>query len=186
MPDVTQTQMTALLLDSNLSDKERHSQLLQLMYFELKRLASAKMHHERSDHTLTPTALVHEAYLRLINQDDISWQSKGHFFKAVAEAMRRILIESARKKNSLKKGKQAIHDNRIDSVAMPTADENLLSLDVALSKLAHKDEDMATVVNLRYFAGLTVEQTAEALNRSSRSVDRLWFAARAWLLNQIQ
>ena len=149
-------------------------------------MAQNKMRSERQDHTLSATALVHEAYLRLVKQPDLSWQSKRHFFAAVAESMRRILIESARAKASLKRGANATHVRDIDIATTDSLGGEMLALDHALSQLERKDEVMSDVVKLRYFSGLTVEQTALAMDISPRTVNRTWTAARAWLLSQMQ
>ena len=181
----TRSQITALLTGSDLNSQEQQNQLLNLIYVELRRMAQAKMHHERNNHTLTPTALVHEAYLRLVNQTELNWQSKRHFFGAVAESMRRILIESARSKSTLKRGGNAEHVQNID-LAIDNDQNDILALDLALTELEHKDANMSEVVKLRYFSGLSVEQTALAMDTSPRSVNRLWKAARAWLITQMQ
>ena len=181
----TQSQVTALLTQADLNNPEQQNQLLNLIYVELRRMAQTKMHHERNDHTLTPTALVHEAYLRLISQTSLDWQSKRHFFGAVAEAMRRILVESARAKATLKRGANAVHTHDLN-LAHSNLDDDIMALDRALTQLETKDSLMADVVKLRYFSGLAVEQTALALDISPRSVNRLWSAARAWLITQMQ
>lgn len=181
----TRSQVTALLARADLSDQEQQNQLLNLIYVELRRMARAKMHHERNDHTLTPTALVHEAYLRLTNQADLNWQSKRHFFGAVAESMRRILIESARAKATLKRGANAVHTHNLD-LATEESQHDILALDQALTELERKDNTMSEVIKLRYFGGLSVQQTALAMDISPRSVNRHWTAARAWLITQMQ
>ncbi len=181
----TRSQVTALLTRSDFNNQEQQNQLLDLIYVELRRMAQSKMHRERNDHTLTPTALVHEAYLRLISQAELNWQSKRHFFGAVAEAMRRILIESARSKATLKRGANAEHTQNFNFVA-EHEEADLLALDLALTALESKDAIMSEVVKLRYFSGLSIEQTAQAMNMSARTVNRHWVAARAWLLNQMQ
>ncbi|MCX7553115.1 ECF-type sigma factor [Marinicella sp. S1101] len=177
----TRSEVTALLMHANLDDEAQQNQLLNLIYVELRRMAQAKMHHERNNHTLTPTALVHEAYLRLINQDELSWQSKRHFFGAVAESMRRILIESARAKATLKRGANARHTSDLD-LAIESDENELIALDLALTELEQKDAIMSEVVKLRFFSGLSVAQTAQAMNLSPRSINRQWTQARAWLI----
>lgn len=181
----TRSQITALLTSTELNNQAQQNQLLNLIYVELRRMARAKMHHERNDHTLTPTALVHEAYLRLINQTELSWQSKRHFFGAVAESMRRILIESARSKATLKRGANAHHTQNLD-LSINTDNSDILALDQALTALERKDSAMSEVVKLRYFSGLSVDQTAQAMNTSPRTVNRQWTAARAWLITHMQ
>ncbi len=182
----TRSQVTALLTRDDMSDEARQNQLLDLIYLELRRMAQSKMNAERSNHTLSPTALVHEAYLRLVNQPDLAWESKRHFFAAVAESMRRILIESARAKASLKRGANAYHTHNINISNEELAGDEILALDQALTVLEQKDTMMSDVVKLRYFSGLNVEQTALALGTSPRTINRLWTAARAWLINQMR
>ncbi len=182
----TQSQVTALLTRNDLSDKERQNQLLSLIYMELRTMAQRKMSGERNNHTLSATALVHEAYLRLVNQTDLNWNSKRHFFAAVAESMRRILIESARAKASLKRGNNAHHTNNLNVSADDSLGFEMLALDRALTQLESKDTTMSNVVKLRFFSGLNVEQTALALDLSPRTVNRQWTAARAWLISQMQ
>jgi RNA polymerase sigma factor (TIGR02999 family) len=132
--------------------------------------------------TLQPTALVHEAYLRLVGGGDQVWGSRGHFFAAAAEAMRRILVENARRKGSRKRGgDRARADLDVDQLAVPELREDLLALDEALDRLAAADPEAARLVQLRYFAGLTLAQAAEVLDVSPRTADRLWAYARAWL-----
>jgi RNA polymerase sigma factor (TIGR02999 family) len=169
-------------------DPHAASQLLPLVYDELRKLAAQKLAHEKPGQTLEPTALVHEAYLRLVGQrDEPHWDSRGHFFAAAAEAMRRILVENARRKRSLKHGaglgRQELEEAEL---AAPEPPEDLLALDEALSRLAGVDRAAADLVQLRYFAGLTLPQAAEALGISSRTADRLWAYARAWLHQEIQ
>lgn len=177
-------EITRLLTRQDLTDEHKNNQLLSLVYSELKSIAQYKMVSERSNHTLTPTALVHEAYLRLVKDPDLQWQSRKHFFAAAAESMRRILIESARSKLTAKHGANAQHTQNLE-ISKPddiTLDANILDLDRALTQLEQKDEHMACVVKLRYFSGLTVDETALALDVSARTVNRLWTAARAWLI----
>ncbi len=181
----TRSQITALLIRDDIEDQDKQNQLLNLIYVELRRMAQYKMQSERSNHTLTPTALVHEAYLRLVNQPNLSWDSKRHFFSAVAESMRRILIESARAKACVKRGANAEHNNEIDVALDDGVSEDMIALDRALCQLEKKDRMMADVVKLRYFSGLNVKETAMALDTSSRTIDRLWAAARAWLITQM-
>ena len=182
----TRSQVTALLTREDLSDHDKHDQLLSLIYVELRRMAQRQMNHERPNHTLTPTALVHEAYLRLVNQPDLNWQSRRHFFAAVAESMRRILIESARSKASLKRGANAPHHHEVELAAAPGQDEDILVLDQALTQLEQQDTLMSDVVKLRYFSGLTIDQVAMALDTSPRTVNRLWTQARAFLIRHMK
>jgi RNA polymerase sigma factor (TIGR02999 family) len=179
MADVTQ-----ILSQIERGDPQAAERLLPLVYAELRRVAQAKLHNERPDHTLQATALVHEAYLRLVgNQPDkLSWDSRGHFFAAAGEAMRRILIESVRQKNSQKRGG---HLERIDLDAIPLEgqrrDEKLLALDDALDRLEKIDPIKAQLVKLRFFSGLTIDQAAQALGISPATAQRSWTFSRAWL-----
>ena len=156
--------------------------LLALVYHELRTLAAGKMARERGLHTLQPTALVHEAYLRLFGSSSPRWENRAHFFGAAAEAMRRILIERARRQARQKRGAAPQRVSLPDLASEPPLDvETLLALDTALDDLETRDAVMARVVKLRYFAGLTVDETAAALDIAPRTVDRHWTAARAWL-----
>jgi RNA polymerase sigma factor (TIGR02999 family) len=179
--------VTRILSDIEHGDSASSEQLLPLIYDELRRLAAAKMAQESPDHTLQATALVHEAYVRLVDQDrQPHWSHRGHFFAAAAEAMRRILVESARRKRSLKEG----GDRRCtplyeDEIAAPARSPDLLALDEALDRLAGHRPDVAQLVMLRYFGGLTMEQAAESLSVSLRTAERNWTYARAWLLQAV-
>lgn len=169
-------------------DRQAASQLLPLVYDELRRLAGVRMKQERASHTLDPTALVHEAYMRLVGSEDANrWDNRGHFFAAAAEAMRRILVESARHRNRLKRGggwKRVELDDR--AIQVEGADDaTLIALDEALTRLEQQDPKLAELVKLRYFAGMTVNQTAEVLGVSPRTVKRNWAFARAWLMREI-
>ena len=162
-------------------------ELLPLIYDELRRLAAQRLSHENPGQTLEPTALVHEAYLRLVQGDgDRKWDSRGHFFAAAAESMRRILVEAARRKRSFKHGGDLIRHSLEDhEPAAPERAHDLLALDEALTKLALNDPAKAELVNLRYFAGLTGEQAAAAMGISVTTADRYWAYARAWLHREI-
>ena len=158
------------------------------VYFELRQLASARMASEADDHTLQPTALVHEVYLRLANSESVeSWDSVGHFFSAAAEAMRRILVESARRRNSLKRGgdlqRREYHDG-LHTLLMP-ADE-LLALDESIDRLAQEDPRKAELVKLKYFAGISHQEAAKVLGISRATADRDWAYAKVWLLADMQ
>jgi RNA polymerase sigma factor (TIGR02999 family) len=161
--------------------------LLPIVYDELRRLAAAKLSSERPGQTLQATALVHEAYIRLVSPGDPGWRHRGHFFGAAAEAMRRILVERARVKRSLRRG----GDRRrveldFDDLSVDGPQTDLIALDQALEKLAQTDRTDAELVKLRYFAGLTNEEAAQALGMSSRTARRRWGYARAWLLREIE
>ncbi len=191
------TQMTVLLQAAASGDSVATSKILPLVYEELRRMAQANMAGEikqGAGHTLQPTALVHEAYVRLVGEGDSSWNSRGHFFGAAALAMRRILIERARARNAQKRGGNAArielhHDAAAADPGDDTAGDEkageLLALDQALEKLQKLDERAAQVVMLRYFAGLSVEQIATALDISLATVKRSWVFARAWLNREI-
>jgi RNA polymerase sigma factor (TIGR02999 family) len=163
------------------------SQLLPILYDELRQLAAAKLAQERPGQTLEPTALVHEAYLRLVGPgEERRWDSRGHFFAAAAEAMRRILVENARRKRSARHGGGRVrHDVDEVPVAAPEPAEDLVALDEALDRLAAKDPVKAELVKLRHFAGLTIEQAAQALGISPTTANRYWAYARAWLHQEI-
>lgn len=182
MSDVTR------LLDAAVrGDQQAAADLLPLVYQELRRLAASRLRHESPGHSLQATALVHEAYLRLVDtESQQTWECRGHFFSAAAEAMRRILVESARRKRRLKRGgdlkQQEFHE---DAIAAPELEEDILELDAALELLQQKDPRKAELVRLRYFAGLTVPEAASALGISVPTADRDWAYARAWLFRQI-
>jgi RNA polymerase sigma factor (TIGR02999 family) len=181
------SEFTRILSDVEQGDPHAAGLLLPLVYEELRRLAAHKLAQERPDHTLQATALVHEAYLRLVDTgNNQSWDGRGHFFAAAAEAMRRILVENARRKRSLKRGGGlARQDFDADQLAAPEPSEDLLALDEALSQLAVKHPIKAEVVKLRYFAGLSSEEVAQALGISRPTADRYWTYARAWLHRQV-
>jgi RNA polymerase sigma factor (TIGR02999 family) len=168
-------------------DPDAASQLLPLVYDELRKLAAQKLARETPGQTLQPTALVHEAYLRLVGQDaEQHWDSRGHFFAAAAESMRRILVEIARQKASLKRGGGRDRVDVADSLlAAPEPREDLVALDAALTKLAETDKQAAELVQLRYFAGLPIREVADILGIAPRTADRLWAFAKAWLLQEI-
>ena len=166
--------------------REAFERLLPLVYDELRSLAKAHLAHERPGHSLQATALVHEAYLRMLSGRGPSWNNRRHFYHAAAQAMRRILIEHARKRSRLKRGGRRLQvtlDDVEGGDALPL--EDLLALDEALVRLEERDPRMAEIVHLRFFAGLSVEETAAALEVSERTVKREWAAARAWLYEAI-
>lgn len=156
--------------------------LTPVVYDELRRMAAAQLRQERPDHTFQPTALVHEAYIRLLGAEQGAWNDRRHFFRAAAQAMRRILIEHARKRRSLKRGGEPVRVS-FDQLGPPSWDtpERILAVDDALLRLEEQDPQAAEVVQLRYFAGLSVAETAETLDISERTVAREWSFARAWL-----
>ncbi len=169
-------------------DPRAASELLPLVYDELRRIAANRMAQEAPGHTLQPTALVHEAWLKLAGSDaDVRFENRAHFFGAAAEAMRRILVESARRKCRLKRGGQ-LERVDLDSLQLPSPlpDEELLELDAALDRLAAFQSQAAEVVKLRFFVGLTQEQAARELGVSLATVERTWSFAKAWLFREIR
>jgi RNA polymerase sigma factor (TIGR02999 family) len=180
--------VTSILSAIEQGDPSAAEQLLPLVYDELRRLAAQKLAHEKPGQTLQATALVHEAYLRLVDADQAQhWSSKGHFFAAAAEAMRRILVEAARRKHSLKRGAgrrpQPLEEARL---VAPRAEDDVLAVDDALGRLAAADAEAAALVKLRFFGGLTSEQAAETLGISPRTAARMWRYARAFLLKDLK
>ena len=179
--------VTRILSAVEHGDARAAERLLPLVYDELRKLAARKLAQERPGQTLQATALVHEAYLHLVDaQGSRPWQGRGHFFAAAAEAMRRILIDSARRKRRPKRGGERHRvdlDDAGDAIAPPVAD--LLALDEALEKLAAEDKDSADLVKLRYFAGLSLAEAAEVLGLPARTAGRRWAYARAWLSEEM-
>jgi RNA polymerase sigma factor (TIGR02999 family) len=182
MADVTQ-----ILNDIEHGDPHAAEQLLPLVYDALRQLAAQRLAQESPGQTLQATALVHEAYVRLVDVDRAQhWNSRGHFFAAAAEAMRRILVEQARRKQADKHGGGRPRVDLPDDLAAPEAHpDDLLALDEALGRLEGHDPDAARLVKLRYFAGLSHQEAAEALGISRGAADRLWALARAWLFRQL-
>src|SRR5262245_15769489 len=180
--------VTRILSAIEQGDPHAASQLLPLVYDELRKLAAAKLAQEKPGQTLQATALVHEAYLRLVDTEQAQhWNSRGHFFAAAAEAMRRILIDNARHKQSRKGGGGLVRQD-VDAleIAIPEMPEDVLALDEALDKLTATDKTAAELVRLRFFAGLPLPEVAQILGISPRTADRLWAYARAWLHQEIQ
>ncbi len=175
------TNVTGILSAIESGDERAAAELLPLVYDALRRLAARKLEGEKAGHSLQPTALVHEAYLRLVGPEgNRFFKDRRHFFGAAAIAMRRILVDHVRKKHALKRGKRgAVED--LESLPGPEADENLLALDEALKKLALQDEPKARLVELRYFGGLTSEEASTVLGISPSTADPYWSYARAWL-----
>jgi RNA polymerase sigma factor (TIGR02999 family) len=182
------SEVTQILSAIEQGDPQAAAQLLPLVYDELRKLAAQKLAHEQPGQTLQATALVHEAYVRLVGQVPAQrWDHRGHFFAAAAEAMRRILVERARRRNRIVHGggrvRKELHP---DLAAAPEADEDLLALDDALTRLAQHDQAKAKLVELRYFAGLTGEQAADILGISPSTADRSWAYCRAWLRREVE
>jgi RNA polymerase sigma factor (TIGR02999 family) len=177
------TQVTGILAAIEAGDPQAAEQLLPLVYDELRKLAAHKLAQEKAGQTLEATALVHEAYIRLVDLEKAQhWNSRGHFFAAAAEAMRRILVENARRKLADKRGGGMLRSQiELDALAGQPEDEKLVQLDEALAKLAAQDPQKAELVKLRFFAGLTTQQAAEVLGISTATANRYWAYARAWL-----
>jgi RNA polymerase sigma factor (TIGR02999 family) len=177
--------VTQILSQIESGDPKAAEQLLPLVYNELRKLAAAKLAQEKPGQTLQATALVHEAYLRLVDVDKAQhWNSRGHFFVAAAEAMRRILVEQSRRKDRIKHGGE-FQRLSLEEYVSPQSDDRLVALDDALSQLAEEDPTAAKVVELRYFSGLGHEQVAEALDVSVYQARLKWTYARAWLRNAL-
>ena len=180
------TDLTCILSAIEQGDPKAPEQLLPLVYDELRKLAAQRLAHESPGQTLQATALVHEAYLRLIGSETPSWSSRGHFFAAAAEAMRRILIENARRKLTEKHG-GGLNRIELDGLDLPAAapSEDILAVDEALAKLATEDPTKAELVKLRYFGGLSVEDAGRVLGISRATADRYWAYARVWLFGEL-
>jgi RNA polymerase sigma factor (TIGR02999 family) len=182
------SEVTRILSALEQGDPQAASQLLPLVYDELRKLAAHRLTHQAPGQTLQPTALVHEAYLRLVGDPEGSdWDSRGHFFAAAAEAMRRILVENARRKGRRKRGGglSRIDLDDAEQVAALEVREDMLALDEALTKLTSVDPQAAQLVQLRYFAGLSIPEAAKVLGVAPRTADRLWAFARVWLLREV-
>src|SRR5438132_1232325 len=181
------SEVTRILSAIERGDAQAAEQLLPLVYAELRRLAAQKLTHEKPGQTLQATALVHEAYLRLVGAEGTQrWNSRGHFFAAAAEAMRRILVDQARRKQADKHGGGQLRVDLPDDFAAPEARrDDLVALDEALSQLERHDPDAARLVKLRYFTGLSHQDAAAALGISRGAADRLWALGRAWLFRQL-
>ena len=186
MESTAPEQLTRLLGAAARGDAHAARELLPLVYEQLRDLARYRMADERAGHTLQATALVHEAYLRLVGDRDVPWSGRAHFFAAAAEAMRRILIDHARAHGGPKRGngRRRVPLNVVD-LAAPDQSTEILSLDEALSRLEGVSADLAQVVRFRFYAGLSVAETAEALSVTPRTVERRWAAARAWLFREL-
>lgn len=180
-------EITRLLQEMRAGDAEAAEELLSHVYRQLRTLAAAMMSHEAPGQTLQPTALVHEAWLRLGGGEDGTWDNRAHFFGAAAEAMRRILIENARRKKALRHGAgQARLDLQEIDIAAPAPDDQMLAIDEALNKLAAQDKEKAELVKLRYFTGMTIEEAAGVLGISEATAKRWWIYARAWLYAEVR
>ena len=178
---------TQLLKDAQAGNRQSLDEFLPLVYDELKRIAGFKLVSERRNHTLQATALVHEAYLRLIDQHSVNWQNRAHFFSIAAEMMRRILVNHAEGHNAKKRGdgKTLISLDDVENLAIESGEMDLIFLDNALKELAEFDETQAKIVELKFFGGLTNEEAAEVLGVSESTIKREWRMARAWLTTKL-
>src|SRR5690349_13508844 len=180
------SEVTQILQEIRGGNQQGAEQLLALVYTELKRIAAQKMAGEAPGHTLQPTALVHEAWMKLVGDGDAPFENRAHFFAAAAEAMRRILVDSARRKKAIRRGGGAGHEElEEEHLVQHVVPDELLAVDEALDLLAKEDPGAANLVKLRYFVGMTMEEAAATLGMSLRNTERTWTYARAWLRRQI-
>ena len=178
--------VTELLLAWNKGDRAALDNLMPVVYDELRRLAKHHMRFEAPEHSLQATGLVNEAYLRLVDQKRVNWQNRAHFFGAAAQIIRRVLVDHARARRRLKRGGDAVKVSLYDGVGAVNAVElDVVALDRALSALSKRDPQQERIIELRFFAGLSIEETAEALNISPATVKRDWASARAWLYREM-
>ena len=183
---MTSGELTQLLVDYSNGKREALDVLTPMVYKELRNLAARYLRRERSDHTLQSTALVHEAYLRLIDQNQVQWQNRAHFFGVAAQMIRRILVDHARTRHAQKRGGNAQKLSLDEAIGLPEQrDLDIIALDDALKLLAELDPQQSKVIELRFFGGLSIEETAEAIGISPATVKREWVTARAWLLRQL-
>ena len=186
MPDAS-GDVTALLGQLRAGDQEVAGQLVPLIYDELRRIAGAQMRRERAGHTLQATAVVHEAYLRLAGEQDIQWQSRAHFFAIAARAMRQVLLDYARQRHAGKRGGEGAQKVEIDVDLLAGANriEDIVAIDEVVTRLSELDQQQGRIVELRFFGGLSVEETAEAMGISDSTVKREWRLAKAWLHREL-
>jgi len=182
---VEEHDVTGLLQQWSNGNQQALGELLPIIYDELRRVARQYLHREHAEQTLQTTALVHEAYLKLIDQRSVSWQNRAHFFAIAAQAMRRILIDNARKRRATKREGEKLSLEDVAVISTGRA-QHLLALDEALLRLEKIDPQQSKIVELRYFGGLTIEETAEAIGLSPATVKREWAMARAWLYQELQ
>jgi RNA polymerase sigma factor (TIGR02999 family) len=187
-PQEDSQNITRMLKDWSGGNREALDKLLPFVYNELHRQAARYLRRERADHTLQTTALINEAYLKLIDQSEVEWQNRAHFFAVAAQAMRRILVDYARMRKREKRGGDDVKFQLDEAIEAPAKAKSidLVALDEALNRLAEFDERQARVVELRYFSGMTEEETAEVLNISPATVRRDWNMAKAWLFHQLK
>ncbi|REJ79585.1 MAG: RNA polymerase subunit sigma-70 [Acidobacteria bacterium] len=180
------SEITQILQDWNDGDEDAKERLMPYVYEELKRQARMLMSRERKGHTLQPTALVHEAFIRISKQSGIGWKNRSHFYGIASHLMRQILVQHARTRSAAKRGNNPVHFS-VDDVQLPVEQraESILALDEVLGRLAEISEEQSRIVEMRFFGGLTNEEVAEALGISSRSVVRKWRAAKLWLYREL-
>lgn len=179
-------EVTQLLANLRSGENQAHDQLFPIVYNELRKIAANYMRRERSDHTLQATALVHEAYMQLVDQTRVTWQSRAHFFGVAAQLMRRILVDHARTQNALKRGGDAQKLSLDDSLGLASGPPVAFDeLDEALTRLQQLDANQAKIVELRFFGGLTVEEVSEVIGSSTATIEREWRMAKAWLHGQL-
>ncbi|HEY3043676.1 MAG TPA: sigma-70 family RNA polymerase sigma factor [Vicinamibacterales bacterium] len=186
MGETKTSEVTQLLARWSVGDRAALDRLVPAVYGELRRMAARYLRKERPQHTLQPTALVHEAFVKLVDQRDVRWQNRAHFFGVAAQLMRRILVDHARERDAEKRGGGAACVPLSDSLAIAPSDHiDILAVDDALNRLGEIDPDQVRIVELRFFGGLTIEETAEVLGWSPGSVKREWRVAKAWLQREI-
>lgn len=180
-------EVTQLLIEWSNGDKEALDQMMPLVYSELRRIAASHLRRERTEHTLQPTALVHEAYIRLINQQRANWQNRAQFFGVAAQMMRRILINHANERVAAKRGGGALKISLSEAESqMEITDSSLLALDESLTRLAQLDPRKSRIIELKFFGGLKIEEIAEVMQLSHATIEREWTLARAWLHREMQ
>jgi RNA polymerase sigma factor (TIGR02999 family) len=186
-PMVSPGDVTALLGDWSRGNRTALDQLLPLVYAELRRVAARQLRNERADHTLQPTALIHEVYIRLVDQRQVDWQNRAHFFGVSAQVMRRILVDHARRHGASKRGEgvRCVSIDEAKDVAAASNDTPIVALDDALDRLEKVDSALAKIVELRAFGGLTIEEAAHVLSVSPSTVKREWRTAKAWLNREL-
>jgi len=186
MGEAKEADVTRLLSRWSAGDRAALDSLVPAVYRELRRMAARYLRHERSHHTLQPTALVNEAFLKLVGQRDVRWQNRAHFFGVAAQLIRRVLVDYARERAAAKRGGGVERLPLEDALAIGASNQiDIIAVDDALNRLAIVDPDQVRLVELRFFGGLTIEETAEVLGWSSGSVKREWTVARAWLQHEI-
>jgi len=179
--------ITVFLKEWSSGNREAADDLIQIVYKEMRKLAASYLKNQRSDHTLQPTALVHEAYMKLVDISDVSWQDRAHFFAVAAQTMRHILVDHARALAADKRGGAMQRVDLEESISFPGAKGvDVVELDEALRQLAVQDEKQSRIVELRFFGGMTVEETAHVMSISPATVKREWATARAWLFRRIK